>query len=185
MTHKEKQDLRERIKTLLRNQEDAALSEKSQQIADKFFSLSEYKQAKSILFFASFGKEVNTFPMMERALAEGKNIALPTINKSDHTFRAQRLSSLDDLEDGPYGIKQIKESAAIDVSPEELDLVVVPALAIDKSKNRLGRGGGYYDRFLQGLPKDTPTVGLVFDVQLLETLPTDTHDVMLTHVLTN
>ena len=158
---------------------------KSEAIARKLSALDIYRQAQTILFFASFAEEVNTFPMMERALAEGKHVALPTINKSNRTFKAHQLTSLEDLEEGPYGIQQIKSSAARDLGPEDLDLVVVPALAVDRRGNRLGRGGGYYDRFLENLPKDIPTVGLVFDFQLLDTLPTDAHDVALKHVLTN
>ena len=184
MTQETKKDLRERIKTLLRNQTQDALLAKSEQIAAKLYVLEAYIQAKTILFFASFDGEVNTYPMIQYALDEGKAVALPKIH-SDHTFVAQTLSSLDDLETGPLGISQIKASAARDITPDQVDLVVVPGLAYDQHKNRLGRGGGFYDRYLQQLPSDTPTVGVAFDFQVLDNLPTDDHDMPVTHVLTN
>ena len=69
---------------------------------------------------------------------------------------------------------------------DELDLVVVPGLAFDKRNNRLGRGQGYYDRFLKTLPRGVPTIGLAFDFQIVDTIPQrKEHDVAVDCVLVN
>ena len=66
---------------------------------------------------------------------------------------------------------------------KDIDAVIVPGLAFDRLNNRLGRGAGYYDRFLSTLPKNVTTVGLAFDFQLTESLPTEAHDVRLQQVI--
>ncbi len=66
---------------------------------------------------------------------------------------------------------------------KDLDAVIVPGLAFDRQHNRLGRGAGYYDRFLSTLPKTVTTVGLAFDFQLTESLPTEAHDMRLQQII--
>jgi 5-formyltetrahydrofolate cyclo-ligase len=97
------------------------------------------------------------------------------------------VASLEEgLEAGPYGIKQPKLAQAQALADETLDMVVVPGVAFDKQNNRLGRGGGYYDRFLGSLSPRTVTVGLAFDFQIVDTLPfQEKHDVSVSRVLIN
>ena len=91
----------------------------------------------------------------------------------------------EDLEYGPYGIQQPKSNRATVIAPEVLDLVVVPGVAFDRSGHRLGRGAGFYDRFLADLPRDIPTVGLAFDFQIVSNLPLQEHDIPLSFVISN
>jgi 5-formyltetrahydrofolate cyclo-ligase len=91
-----------------------------------------------------------------------------------------------DLEPGPYGIRQPIEDKAKELGIEGLDMVIVPGVAFDKNNNRLGRGGGYYDRFLGDLSARTLKVGLAFDFQMVDSLPTqEKQDVPVSCVLTN
>ena len=85
------------------------------------------------------------------------------------------------LKKGPYGVAEPVISRFI--RPEDLDLVITPGVAFDKKGNRLGRGKGYYDRFLSKLPKDTPSIGLAFRLQILPAVPTTFHDVSVKKVL--
>lgn len=75
---------------------------------------------------------------------------------------------------GQYGILEPVKKCR--VSPEKIGLVVVPGIAFDKKGNRLGRGKGYYDRFLELLPESVPRIGLAFDFQILPFLPVNPHD---------
>jgi 5-formyltetrahydrofolate cyclo-ligase len=84
---------------------------------------------------------------------------------------------------GPYGVHEPVEEKCLRLA--DLDLIIVPGLAFDKSGNRLGRGKGYYDRFLSKLPSDTQSVGLAFDFQILPFVPTTEHDVSVTRVISN
>jgi 5-formyltetrahydrofolate cyclo-ligase len=64
-----------------------------------------------------------------------------------------------------------------------LDLVITPGVAFDKKGNRLGRGKGYYDRFLSKIPKDTPSIGLAFNLQVLPAVPVTSQDVSVKKVI--
>lgn len=178
---------RERILTLLRKQKEEERLIKSLVIGDKLFKMGEFQRAKTILFYASFDGEVETFEMMREAQKLGKKIGLPGIRKSEKKIVPMVVASLEvDLETGPYGIKQPKIDRANTLEKDRLDMVVVPGVAFDKQNNRLGRGGGYYDRFLGSLPSRVSTVGLAFDFQIVDALPPkEEHDIPMSCVLTN
>jgi len=185
--NKSKKVLRERILTLLRNQKEEERLIKSLAIGNKLFQMGEFQKAETILFYASFDGEVETFEMMREAQKLGKTIGLPGTMKEEKEMIPTAVASLEsDLETGPYGIQQPKMDQAQTLSEDHLDMVVVPGVAFDKQNNRLGRGGGYYDRFLESLPPSAVTVGLAFDFQMVDSLPSqEKHDVPVSCVLTN
>ena len=183
-----KQELRRKVLTLLRQQKEEERSAKSLVILDKLFKKPEFRRALTILFYAAFDGEVDTFEMMRRALQSGKRIGLPYILRREKRMIPLAVQSLEeDLETGHYGVKQPKRKAHVrTLTMEELDLVIVPGLAFDRHNHRLGRGQGYYDRFLQELPRGIPTIGLAFDFQIVDHLPPpEEHDVPVSSVLVN
>jgi len=182
-----KKILRERILTLLRNQGREERLNKSLAIGNKLFQMQEFQKAETILFYASFDGEVETFEMMKKTQKLGKKIGLPTIDENEKRIVPTLVGSLEtDLEVGPYGIKQSKTDPAKALNEDHIDMVIVPGVAFDRQNNRLGRGGGYYDRFLGSLPSHIPTVGLAFDFQVVDSpLLKDEHDVPVSCVLAN
>jgi len=181
---RQKQIIRERIITLLRNQEEEKRSAKSLVILNRLLKMQEFQNAVTVLFYYAFLGEVETIEMIKRAQQLGKRIGLPKIIKEKNIMYSTLAEDLNaGLEDGPYGIKQTKESKVL--SFKDIDMIIVPGIAFDKNNNRLGRGGGYYDRFLKDIPANIPTVGLAFDFQIVDNLPTDKHDVPVHHVLTD
>jgi len=179
--------LRERILTLLRSQKEKERLNKSLIISDKLFQMQEFKKSETILFYASFDGEVETFEMMKKAQKLGKKIELPRIMESEKKIIPTSVASLEaDLEAGPYGIMQSKNDPTKVLPDNSFDMVIVPGVAFDKQNNRLGRGGGYYDRFLETLPSHIPTVGLAFDFQVIDSLSfQNEHDVPVSCVLAN
>ena len=182
-----KNNLRERILTLLRNQKEKERLIKSLAISDKLFQMEEFQKAETILFYASFDGEVETFEMMKKAKTQGKTIGLPRIILGDKKIDPRSVASLEaDLEVGPYGIKQPKTDSNAKLDEKTIDMVIVPGVAFDKHNNRLGRGGGYYDKFLKNLPLHIPKIGLAFDFQIVDSLSSqEEHDVPVSCVLTN
>lgn len=183
-----KNKLRERILTLLRSQREEERSVKSLLILDKLFRKPEFCRARTILFYASLDGEVNTFEMIKRAQKVGKRIGLPYVVRDTRELIPVLVESMEkDLVRGPYGVQQPRRlDPAMRLSPEEIDLAIVPGVAFDRHNNRLGRGAGYYDRFLKRLPSDTPTIGLAFDFQIVNKLsPTEEHDMPVSCVLVN
>ena len=147
--------------------------------------MQEFQKAKIILFYASFNGEVKTFEMMNEAQKLGKTIGLPRISEDKGGILPVSVVSLaHDLEQGDYGIKQPKSDPAKVLNKDSLDLVIVPGIAFDQNNNRLGRGGGYYDRFLAELSPDIPTIGLAFDFQIVDMLSLqEGHDMPVSCVL--
>ena len=135
--------------------------------------------------YISVRGELNTRPILERAAAEGKTIALPvTVTSACEgrmVFRALPNGDFDRLTPARFGIPEPDESCPV-LSGADLAsaLILVPALAFDEAGYRLGWGGGYYDRFLDNLREaDIPvaTVGLVFSACRAELLPRESHDI--------
>ncbi len=182
-----KKALRERLLGLLRHQQEESRLNKSRAVLRKLFETREFKKATTVMFFSSFDGEVQTFDMMRQAQYLGKKIALPVTIKKEKNLIPRLIKDLDDdLCPGPYGISQPCAQDAETVELDRLDLVLVPGLAFDGQGNRLGRGQGYYDRFLKRLPKTTPCFGLAFDFQVVSCLPSvEEHDVPVSRVITN
>lgn len=163
-----KKTLRSKILTMLKTQKEEERKNKSLKIKGILFSLPEFIKAKVVMFYLSFNGEVETFDMIRSALKLGKTVAVPVTKKE---IIPSVVSDLDkELACGLYGIKEPKKIYLRPIDFDLLDLVIVPGVAFDNKGNRLGRGKGYYDRFLKKLPSQTHTVGLAFDFQVVDTL---------------
>lgn len=180
-----KAKIRERILGKLKNQKEEEGQRKSLLIKNKLFRLSFFKKAKVVMFYMSKDGEVDTIPMIKEAIEKGKKIVVPITLTNEKELAVSLISGNDqELETGPWGIRQPRKSNLRPVDFKKIDLVVVPGLAFDRSKNRLGRGGGYYDKFLKKIPETTSTIGLAFDFQILDNLPISFHDVKVKYLLT-
>ncbi len=182
---KDKGSLRKHFLELLTKQASIEGQAKSRLIESKLFELAVIKKAKTVLFYASLPGEVDTFAMIKKTIELQKRICLPVVMQNQREMIPTLIKTLADLENGDYGIAQPRKDASLEVPLKDIDAVIVPGLAFDKSNNRLGRGVGYYDRFLSRLPKTTTTIGLAFDFQLIDSLPVEEHDVPLSCVITN
>jgi 5-formyltetrahydrofolate cyclo-ligase len=173
-----KHKIRQEIKKLMEYHSDLEKSEKSDIIKDKLFKEEMFKKAKVVMFYVSLKDEVDTLPMIDEALKAGKRVCVPVILKEEMKLIAGEIKDRkQDLEKQHFGIYQPKKDKVKEVPLKDIDLVVVPGIAFDKNDVRLGRGHGYYDRFLSGLPSRTNTIGLCFQFQVLEDLPKHPHDI--------
>ena len=182
--HKAKEQIRKELLETLNNQDRKEAEEKSKVIKEKLFSLPEFKKAKFVMLYASKDEEVNTKEMIDEALGAGKRVALPLSASPERIVPKEITNRLTDLEKGTYGIYEPRKCQK-DVQPENLDLIIIPGVAFDKKNRRLGRGKGYYDRFLKKLPKDRLSIGLAFDFQIVKSLPENSHDIPVSKVITN
>ncbi|MFI4862169.1 MAG: 5-formyltetrahydrofolate cyclo-ligase [Phycisphaerales bacterium JB063] len=149
--------------------------------------------AQRVFAFVSHGSEVETHPIIDALLDAGKQVAVPLIlprkDDPDRRMLAVPIRSRDELTPGVMGIPSPPIPETPDPAPETRfhpDLVLVPGVAFQaltpKKIARLGYGGGYYDRYLARHPAAI-TVGLSFREQLIEALPTESHDVPLNGLL--
>ncbi len=179
--------LRKKMINLLMNQKEEERSRKSQVILQRLFRVPEFLRARIILSYAAIKGEVDTFPMMRQAQSLGKKFGLTTILEDQKMLVPYLVENLEEeLELGPYGITQPRSHNQSPLALEDIDLVIVPGTAFDKDNYRLGRGHGYYDRFLKRLPSQTPAIGLAFDFQMVNRLPhREEHDIPVSFVISN
>ena len=176
-----KSQLRNILLSKLKEQTEQQREEKSKLIERELLEQEEFIKAKRIMFYLAFDSEVNTENMINKARELGKQIYVPRCDTKQRVLRPCLLTEGSVLKEGPYHTLEPQTKA--DLPLEELDLTIVPALAFDKSRNRLGRGKGYYDRFLKMVSTHTRSIGLAFDFQILPTLPVEQNDVPVNKVL--
>ena len=181
---KTKSEIRNEIKERLSKQNKAQRLRKSRLIKEKLFKLAEFKRANFVMFYWAKEEEVQTRFMISAAQKLGKKVLLPVILKGEKKIIASLIKDLNkELTPGPYGVVQAHPKYIRKIPSRLIDLVVVPALAFDRGRRRLGRGGGYYDKFLASLSGDTVRIGLAFDFQVLKKLPTLSHDISVMRVI--
>ena len=135
-------------------------------------SLPEYQQANTIFCYVSTPEEPGTQAILAFALADGKQLCVPRCRPNGQMDLCL-ISSLFDLRPGAYGILE-PSPHALTLSPEEVDLAIIPCLACTRDGLRLGLGGGYYDRFLPRFSGNA--VMLCREALVLDSLPTEAHD---------
>ncbi|MGI6574576.1 MAG: 5-formyltetrahydrofolate cyclo-ligase [bacterium] len=173
---RQKSILRQKIKAKLNALTDDERREQNCLIAVNLESLPIYKKAQKVMFYVGVEQEVNTTPLIARALAAGKDISVPICVVKERKLIVSQLADLRELERGYYGLLEPAAGYVRPREPGELEIVIVPGLAFDPEGNRLGQGGGYYDRFITQLQPDTTLIALAFAVQVVEQIPTEPHD---------
>ncbi|MGM0367127.1 MAG: 5-formyltetrahydrofolate cyclo-ligase [Actinomycetota bacterium] len=178
-----KKDLRQKIQKLRDTLPENIRKEKSKIIAEKFTSTAEYCQSKKILLYYPFRSEIDTTIIIKKAIEDNKEVALPKVENSKlDIFLVSAISR--QLERGSYNIMEPIKSFCKKVRLREIDLAVVPGVGFDRKFNRLGYGGGFYDRLLPSLRKDVKKIALCFDMQMVPSIPTSVHDVKVDVIIT-
>jgi 5-formyltetrahydrofolate cyclo-ligase len=175
-----------RREALARRQALQGREELSQRIWEHLFALPELAAATWIMCYVDFDAEVRTRPFFPRLWAEGKQLVVPyCVGEALELFH---LHDLDELTPGAWGIlepqPELRTAPERHVVPARLEMVIVPGVAFDRQGNRVGHGKGFYDRFLRGLPAQTPRVALAFACQLFDAVPRLPHDVPVDKVVT-
>ena len=174
-------------KEILKIRDNMSLEEqiaKSRLIFEKLIQTDEYNKATDILVYASFGSEVRTDDIILDCLAVGKKVYCPKVtDRKNGQMVFIRISSIDELKEGFAGIREpeISENSEIfrgiaDFNDHHV-LVLVPGVAFDYSRNRIGYNGGFYDRFLEK-NKEVKTIALAYDLQVVDfEIPSEEHDI--------
>lgn len=174
----DKTELRREIRARKRAMTEAEIEERSAKLARLFFASGAYQNAKTIYGYLSYNQEVRTVPMLERALKDGKKVAVPKVYGDEMKFLY-----LDDLNAVAKGYAGIPEPIADEpVAHDETALVLMPGLAFDPQGHRIGYGGGFYDKFLAAEPNH-PTLALCYEFQMLPKLDVEDHDIPVDTVL--
>jgi 5-formyltetrahydrofolate cyclo-ligase len=155
LTNNEKRSIRAKMLHHRRNQHFDDVQQRSRKIEEKLISLPEFFTAKSIMFYVSLPGEVDTHKMIDDALKEEKKVAVPITDKHvNNLWPSQILEFPHELTPTTFGVLEPKPPYYRLIPPSEVDLIIMPGVAFDRTGHRLGHGKGYYDRFLS--PSTTP-----------------------------
>lgn len=171
-TSKQKAALRREIRTKAEALTPEALARSDRVLFFRFLSLPEVQAAGAILLYLGMGTEPDTAQLIPPLLAAGKTIALPRCLPGNQ-LEARRITGSSRLVRHPYGMWEPGTDCQV-LPKERLDLILTPGLAFDRQCRRLGRGGGFYDRYLADSAGFT--TALCRDCFLLEEIPCQSHD---------
>ncbi len=140
--------------------------------------------AQLAAFYMPISDEIDIVPLIRWWQQRGLPFALPCAIMKEKRLELRRVTRLEtDLQIGSYGIMEPKPSCPL-IAPDEVDIIVIPGRAFDECCNRLGRGLGYYDRFLKNLPQKSLKIALAFECQIVKRIPTKPNDVPMDVIIT-
>ncbi len=182
----EKAALRRAMTEQLQELDEAKRRTLSGGVCERLMRLDLFEHAVTVMLYLPLKTEVDTAPLALRCFQMGKTVCAPRMDWEHHRMTPVELSEFDTpCEIRHHGVKEPAEGRPIPLG--ELDLIVTPGVAFDVMLGRLGRGGGFYDRFLSqpGLRAKAKRCGVCFDFQVVERLPAETHDVALDAIVTD
>jgi len=182
-THSSKKIIRKNIQKARDGLTFRFIQSENMSIADKFMELQCYGTSKEILAYYPFRSEIDTTIIIRNALKQKKKIILPKVNgKKLDLYYIKDLKN--DLSPGSFDIMEPIPSKCTIAPYKNIDMVLVPGVGFDRNFNRLGYGGGFYDKLLEELPVKAPRIALAFDLQLIKNIPVMAHDLKVDIIIT-
>ncbi len=179
----EKKEVRKKVNSLILAMSRSERDRRSSEIQRDILSLRKFRDARCVAAYVALSLEVGTDTLMLECLKTEKTLVLPRVIGSEHRMEMIRVSDIN-TSLAP-GLKGIMEPVGEEIIPPvEIDFVIVPGRAFDRSCNRVGQGGGFYDSFLAELRPDCVKCAPAFDVQILDSVPVHDHDLPVDIVVT-
>ncbi len=175
-----KQEIREKILDMRRSLTSKYIEDESAKAVDRLLNLPVLKDIKNVLVYSDFDGEIKTAALTGWLLYHGAQVFLPVIHEKE-MYAANIKSAV--LELSGFGVAQPKFNEAQIIEPEKLDLIILPGVAFDRSLNRIGFGGGYYDVFLKHATQ-AKKIALAYDFQVLDQIVCEAHDVKMDMIVT-
>ena len=168
-----KKEIRRIVQELRKTYSSETLAIWSEEICRKIAKLPEYRKSTFIAFYFAKKGEVDLKSLIGRAFLTGKKVFLPKTHFTEKKLTFHQIFSFSDLVPGPFSLREppLKNPS---ISPEKLELILVPGVAFDLKKTRIGYGGGFYDRVLS--KTQALKIGVAFSFQIFEKLPSEAHD---------
>lgn len=176
-----KKELRKEVRLRKKQFTTNELKDLSLPIVRKLLELSVIKKAKTVMLYCSLPDEVYTTDLLHILKQKGKEIVLPVVT-SNTEMELRRYTADSDLHTGSFGIPEPCGERFTDI--EKIDVAVIPGMGFDSKGNRMGRGKGYYDRFLEN-GRHIYKIGICFPFQMFDEIPVDENDIPMDLVLNN
>ena len=154
----------------------------SNEITEKFLAQEIYQTSEFLMAYVSMAEEVQLQKIFTDAFNRKKILAIPLIIGKGE-MAAVEVPNFESLEIGEFGILTVRKDLRKIIAPEKINCVIVPGAAFDLNFNRLGLGGGYYDKFLPRAV-NAKKIALAYDFQIVENVPTEPHDFKVDMIIT-
>ena len=178
----EKNLLRKKMRARRKSLSEIERETFSNEIIKKFLSQEIYQTSEIIMAYVSTAEEVQLQKIFTDAFNRKKILAVPLIVGKGEMV-AVEVPNFDALEIGEFGILTVRADLRKIIQPEKINCVIVPGAAFDLNFNRLGLGGGYYDKFLPRAVH-AKKIALSFDFQIVDAVPTEPHDLKVDMIIT-
>ncbi|MGI6697142.1 MAG: 5-formyltetrahydrofolate cyclo-ligase [Clostridiales bacterium] len=180
-----KQKLREKTLSLRRQIPPPLRREHSQLIQKKLLELEVFIRSVNVMAYVAFRNEVETMPIIRHCLSEDKRVIVPvSVPKTRELLLSELKDPERELIPGTFGVPEPAPEYIRPFPSEDLDLILVPGVAFDEKGFRLGYGAGYYDRFFERLTRRVPSIGLAFELQIIDRVPADPTDQPVDYIIT-
>lgn len=161
------------------------IEKKSRIIVESLKNTLEFANSKNVMFYVATRSEVQTEEIIKKSLLMCKNVSVPIILNGSNNLNPSILIDFDkELKKRKKGILEPEEKYIRVFSPEKLDLIILPGIAFDYKGNRIGRGMGYYDRFLKKINSSAKTIALAFEIQIVNNIPINKNDISVHKIIT-
>ena len=175
-----KKDIRTKVKQFRKEASAEEIFANSECICDTFLALEEYQDAEIVFAYMDCKNEVQTKKVIEQCWKEGKKIAVPKV--FGEVMKYYLINSYEDLEDGYFGIREPKHESLQEIECED-GLMILPGVAFDESRHRVGYGGGFYDRYLEAHP-NMKKIAFAFEFQMFPQVPFESFDIKPEKIIT-
>ncbi|MBO5717924.1 MAG: 5-formyltetrahydrofolate cyclo-ligase [Alistipes sp.] len=175
----QKKDIRSEVRRRIKLLSGSEMAAAAESIFSKIEQLDIFGKADCIALFAAMNDEVPTAVALDRWPQLGKRVVVPRVEGDIMRFYDY---SPEQMRTGAFGI--LEPEGDNECRPEEIDLIIVPARAFTRAGERLGRGGGFYDKYMSKAEFRASKVGIAFECQIFDSLPCDLHDIRVDHVVT-
>lgn len=174
-----KKELRQWIRTQKKLMSQEERLQQSAVIVEEILQHPRIVAAKVIMAYCSLPDEVHTLDLLVQLLGKGKRLLLPKV-MNDQEMQLREIRSMNDLSEGAFHIMEPNGSEFTDYNL--IDVAIVPGMAFDLEGHRLGRGRGYYDRFLAQTP-NIYKIGVSFSFQKVSSVPVEANDIIMNEIL--
>lgn len=183
--HDPKADIRADMRQRLNALSDQDRQGQSAAACARLATVDAFRHANVVMLYMPLAREVDLTPAAIRCFQLGKTVCVPRVDWDRHDMTPVEVSSFDDhvMDVDIHGLRQPRDGRPVLLSL--IDIVVVPGLAFDTQGNRLGRGGGFYDRFLTRIRPGCTRIGLGFDFQIVDHVPVNERDMSVDIVVTD
>lgn len=157
----------------------------SERITQRLLALDAYRKAGCVMAYVGFGSEIDTARFLADALSQGKILVLPRVERGSRSLGLHAVQDPNsELEAGVWGIRQPRADRCTEVPASQIEFVLVPGVAFTPRCERLGYGGGFYDRFIRSLAPRPTLIAAAFSLQVLPKLPVTETDQRVDLVVT-